>query len=285
MPDIIRQYDNQNHPIIDVNHPLVSMIYFNIVKLKRNQTYLNQLNGYESVYVVLNGNCSINVNDETFDDIGHRDDIWSGKADSVYAPIDAKVMVSANQDCTIAIAGGICEKEYKPFRITPDEVEMVDVGSPETHSRRRIFHILGHNAAGRAGNLLVSELYCDGGCWSGYPPHKHDEDTGSQNEFDETNFQEVYYYQFNPENGFGGQFIFQPDGSEVAYRTKSGDTVIIEKGFHPTVTSPGHQEYIFTILVGKSQRSLIQNFKEEYRHLMDAIPGIGAMRDKFKQKS
>ena len=51
---------------------------------------------------------------------------------------------------------------------------MVEVGSADTHSRRRIFHILGQNAAGRAGRLLVSELYGDAGCWSGYPPHKHD---------------------------------------------------------------------------------------------------------------
>ena len=53
---------------------------------------------------------------------------------------------------------------------------MVDVGSSETHSQRRIFHILGQNGQGRAGRLLVSELYADDGCWNGYPPHKHDTD-------------------------------------------------------------------------------------------------------------
>jgi len=75
----------------------------------------------------------------------------------------------------------------------------LNIGSGETKSHWRIFHILGHNAAGRTGNLLVSELYCDEGCWSGYPPHKHDEERGSQ----ETAFQETYHNRFRSETGFG----------------------------------------------------------------------------------
>ena len=63
---------------------------------------------------------------------------------------------------------------------------MVEVGSVETHSRRRIFHILGQNGVGRAGRLLVSELYGDDGCWSGYPPHKHDTERAPE----ETDFEE-----------------------------------------------------------------------------------------------
>ena len=57
---------------------------------------------------------------------------------------------------------------------------------------------------------------------------------------------------------------------------------LLDKGYHPTVTSPGHEEYIFTILVGKTRRGLVQNFKEEHRHLMRGIPGIQDMVNKFK---
>ena len=64
--------------------------------------------------------------------------------------------------------------------------------------------------------------------------------------------------------------------------TRDGDTVIIDRGYHPTVTSPGHAEYIFTILVGKTTRSLVQNFKEEYRYLTKIIPGVKDMVDNFK---
>jgi hypothetical protein len=34
--------------------------------------------------------------------------------------------------------------------------------------------------------------------------------------------------------------------------------------------------------VGKTQRGLVQNFKEEHRHLMRGIPGIQDMVNKFK---
>jgi len=48
------------------------------------------------------------------------------------------------------------------------------------------------------------------------------------------------------------------------------------------VTSPGHEEYIFTILVGKQQRGLTQRFHEGYGYLMNKFPGIKEMVDKFK---
>lgn len=68
----------------------------------------------------------------------------------------------------------MCTQPFAPYRIAPEDVGMVEVGSQDTHARRRIPHVLGRNAAGRAGNLLVSELCGDDGSWSGYPPHKHD---------------------------------------------------------------------------------------------------------------
>ena len=70
------------------------------------------------------------------------------------------VVIVAQSGCEIAIAGGVWDRQMAPFRVRPEDVDMIDVGSNETKSRRRIFHILGQNAAGRAGNLLVSEPQC-----------------------------------------------------------------------------------------------------------------------------
>jgi 5-deoxy-glucuronate isomerase len=191
--------------------------------------------------------------------------------------------VRAVRDGTeIAVAGGFCAQPFAPFRIAPEEVEMVEVGSAETHSRRRIFHILGQNATGRAGNLLVSELYGDEGCWSGYPPHKHDTEQPPE----ETEFEEIYHYRYRPESGFGAQFCYRADNGNdqppQVVMTRHLDTFLIDRGYHPTVRAPGHEGYIFTILVGRYQRSMIQNFEPMHQHLMSKIPGIQAMRDKFK---
>ena len=126
--------------------------------------------------------------------------------------------------------------------------------------------------------LLVSELYADPGCWSGYPPHKHDTDDGST----ETDHEELYHYRFNPESGFGGQSVYQDGERPQAFVTRHGDTFLLDGGYHPTVTSPGHEGYIFTILAGRSRRGLVQRFEAKHTHLMNGIPGIQGMRDKFK---
>jgi len=279
MKKLIRQFDNRNRPIVDAGDATVPHIHFNLIRLPRGGRYATDLAAVETVWVVLEGNADIRVDRRVFANVGRRETLWSGKADSVYAGIGSRVSVESNQDRTeIAVAGGTCAVAFEPFRIAPGDVEAVDVGSSATKSHRRIEHILGQNAAGRAGNLLVSELYCEEGCWSGYPPHKHDE----ENPPDETAFEELYHYRFQPGNGFGGQFWFDGKGEPEAFMTRNGDTFAFAGGYHPTVTSPGHAEYIFTVLVGNERRSLIQNFHGEYRHLMDRIPGIAGMREKFK---
>jgi len=279
MPDLVRRYDNQNQPIVLPKKGLLTATYFNLLRLRKGEEYRARVEGIETLYAVLSGNVDIEVDGTSFRDVGRRKDIWSGQADSVYATTGAAVRVRANAEGTeVAAAGGVCEKAYPPFRVLPSEVEMVDVGSVETRSHRRIFHLLGQNGLGRAGHLLISELYCDHGCWSGYPPHKHDEDQGKV----ETSHEELYHYRFRPETGFGAQLCFQPDGSSTCYMTRHGDTFLLDRGYHPTVTSPGHEEYIFTILVGKSQRGLVQHFKEDYHYLMAGIPGIQDMVNKFK---
>jgi 5-deoxy-glucuronate isomerase len=273
---LIRAFDNKNEPILAGNEP-VERIYFNIVKLVAGENYQYLLPGFESVVAPMAGTCDLTVDGEAFSGLGRRATIWDGKAEAVYAGPNAEVAIVAQTDCEIAIAGGLWDRRMSPFRVRPEEIDMVDVGSNETKSRRRIFHLLGQNGAGRAGNLLVSELYADEGCWSGFPPHKHDTDQPG-----ETAHEEMYHWRFNPPTGFGAQLWYNPDGETTAYMTRHGDTFAFSDGYHPTVTSPCHQSYIFTILVGKTQRSLIQNFDGTYRHLMDRIPGIAAMREKFK---
>lgn len=278
MPEFIKSYNNKNKPIVDASTECMDISYFNLVQLKAGKTYKTKLSDYETAWVVMHGNCNIRVEDMEFTNIGKRKDIWTGKAESVYAPIKSTIQVKANTDVEIAVGGGLCQTKYEPFFIGKDDVKMVDVGSSDTKSHRQIFHILGQHHKGRCGRLLVSELWAEEGCWSGYPPHKHDVDKLPE----ETDLEEIYHYRFSPDNGFGGQYLMLEDGTETCFVTRNGDTFAFERGYHPTSTSPGHRGYIFTILVGRTQESLVQNFKEEHRHLMDKIPGIKDMRDLFK---
>jgi 5-deoxy-glucuronate isomerase len=279
MPVHLRARPNGNQPIVAAGQTPTDLCYFNLLRLREGQSTRIAVPGFETLFVVMSGRADLAVGSRVFEGVGKRADVWSGNADSVYAGTGEEVAVTARSpEVEIAVAGGRCDRAIGPFRIVPSDVQMVDVGSPETHSRRRIFHILGQNGVGRAGNLLVSELYADPGCWSGYPPHKHDVEQPPS----ETDFQEVYHYRFRPETGFGGQYSYTSDGEPTVVMTRNGDTFLVDRGYHPTACSPGHEGYIFTILVGRHQRSLVQFFDPTHAHLMSAIPGIQAMRDKFK---
>lgn len=280
MPKLIRARDNRNTPIVEPGRGDLMLTYFNLLRLSAGQAATLDVPSCELLCVVLSGRADIAACATEFKNIGRRADIWDGPADSVYCGTCPRVTVRAVRDGTeVAVAGGVCEQPFAPFRILPEENETVEVGSRETHSRRRIVHVLGQNGAGRSGRLLVSELYGDDGCWSGYPPHKHD----TEQPPDETDFEETYHYRYRPENGFGAQFCYDGNGAEPSVvMTRHGDTYLIDRGYHPTVRGPGHDGYIFTILVGRKQRSLVQNFEPQHRHLIGKIPGIQAMRDKFK---
>lgn len=280
MPKLIRARDNRNAPIVQPGRGDLTLSYFNLLRLKCGETFTVDVPTCELVAVVLSGRVDIAAGAQEFRNVGRRADIWEGPADSVYCGTCPRVTVRALREGTeVALAGGACEQPFAPFRITPEEVEEVVVGSVETHSRRRICHILGQNGVGRAGRLLVSELYGDEGCWSGYPPHKHDRERPPE----ETDFEEIYHYRYRPETGFGAQFCYDGSGSEPQVAmTRHGDTYVIDRGYHPTVRGPGFEGYILTILVGRKQRSLVQYFEPQHQALMGRIPGIQAMRDKFK---
>lgn len=278
MQYLIKAYDNENRAIADASSEAMQDTYFNLVRPGKGESVRLDVPGFELVAVVLSGRCTIAAGDVQFDEVGRRADIWSGPADSVYAGTGRTLEITAlTEGVEVAVAGGVCEGEYAPFRVMPDDVQSVVVGSSDTKSRREIFHILGQNAVDRAGRLLVSELYAEEGCWSGYPPHKHDEERDG-----ETNHAEIYHYRFDPETGFGAQLHYFDDGRADAAMTRHGDTYLLPAGYHPTVTSPGHRSYVFTILVGRDQRGLVQHFDPAHKHLQDVIPGLDGMRDMFK---
>jgi len=154
MPLHLPAKPNRNQPIVAAGQSVTDLCYFNLLRLKAGETATIVQPGYELLFVVLAGQADICVGKQLFSSVGQRADIWSGQADSVYAGTGAETTVTGRAPETeIAIAGGRCAQGWAPFRVNPNEVEMVEVGSLETHSRRRIFHVLGQNGNGRAGNL------------------------------------------------------------------------------------------------------------------------------------
>ena len=113
----IAPYDNKNIPIVDVNHDLVPLNYFNIIKLSKGENFKYRLNQYETCIVPATGTINIDVDDQNFNSVGNRSvDVWGGEPEGVYVPTDTKVCFECLTDTAeIFIAGAKYEKVLEPF--------------------------------------------------------------------------------------------------------------------------------------------------------------------------
>jgi len=278
----IAPHDNQNKPIVDVDHDLVPLNYFNIVKLKQGETFDYQVAGYETCIVPATGTIDVDIEGATYPKLGNRGvDVWHGEPEGVYVPTGAHARMTCVSDTTeVFIAGAKYDKVLEPFDVRGDGIDLVQYGSDDTKTHRKIKHILGANQHGKVGRLLVSELYTVGaGGWSGFPSHKHDTDRLP----DESRHDETYNFRFRPNYGSGLQMLQREDNKPGdAYHIMDGSTVMIDKGYHPCCVLPGYEMYYFTILGGLSQRSLKQYFQPTHAEQLHTIPGIMDMVAKFK---
>ena len=278
----IAPHDNSNKPIVDTDNELVPLNYFNIIKLKKGEVFNYSLRGYETCIVPATGTISIDIEGKSFDQLGSRGvDVWDGEPEGAYVPVGAKVRIVCQSDKTETfIAGAKYDKVLEPFDVRKTEIDLVQYGSDETKTHRKIKHILGANQHGKVGRLLVSELYTVGqGGWSGFPSHKHDTDQLPN----ETRHDETYNFRFRPNYGSGLQMLQREDNEPGdAYHIMDGSTMLIDKGYHPCAVLPGYEMYYFTILGGLSQRSLKQYFQPTHEEQLHTIPGIMDMVAKFK---
>lgn len=277
----IPDYDNHNAAIVDRDHARVPLCYFNRITLRHGQVFESVVDGYETCIVPATGSVDVRVAGQLFAHVGQRDRLFAGDPEGVYVPVGAAATITGiGPAAEVFIAGARCQDRYAPFVVRTADIDALQYGSDDTKTHRKIKHILGKNPPGRVGRLLVSELVTVGaGGWSGFPPHKHDTD----NLPDESRHDEVYHFRFNPEPGFGAQFLFR-EGQDIGevFHIRNGSTVLIDKGYHPCVAAPGYQMYYFTILGGLSQRPLVQNFHPTDVHQVHTIPGIADMVAKFK---
>lgn len=277
----IPPFDNQNKPIVDVGHDLVPLNYFNIVNLKAGEVFDYRLEGYETCIVPATGTVTVETGGETYADIGNRGaDVWDGEPEGVYVPSNTGARITARTDTEVFVAGAKFGETLKPFAVRAADLDVVQYGSDDTKTHRKIKHILGAAYHDRVGRLLVSELFTVGaGGWSGFPSHKHDTDRLP----DESRHDETYNFRFRPNYGSGLQMLQRVDNEPGdAYHIMDGSTVLIDKGYHPCCALPGYEMYYFTILGGLSQRSLKQYFQPTHAEQLHTIPGIMDMVAKFK---
>lgn len=138
-----------------------------------------------------------------------------------------KVKIEAVEDSEFIIQQTDNEKEFEPVFYTPDDVlyQHFGKGQWEGTGYRICSTIFDHDNAPYS-NMVIGEVFNQPGRWSSYPPHHHPQP-------------EVYYYQFDPQQGFGACF----NGDDV-YKSIDGSFATITDGNdHQQVVAPGYTMY------------------------------------------
>ncbi len=220
-------------------------IEFKIVNIAPGAKYAEELAKQECCIVVLTGKVNITDTEQTFKSIGTRQNVFDKKpTDSVYVSNDRRFEVEAVSQAQIALCYSLSEKQLPTRLIKASDNTIENRG---IYNNRRLVHNILPDSDSTANSLLVVEVYTDGGNWSSYPPHKHDQDNLPTESF----LEETYYHEINPGQGFVFQRVYTEDLSlDETMTVQSGDVVLVPKGYHPVGVPDGYTSYYLNVMAG-----------------------------------
>jgi 5-deoxy-glucuronate isomerase len=230
---------------------------FRTVRRKPDEELIGKTGNEETALIWLGGRADV----EGFGDVGEREDVFSGKPSALLLPPGARYRVRARTSLHLAIVSAPAESTLPARLIRPDEVRVEIRGKGVTE--RRIHWIVSEKDP--AARLLLVEVLTPAGHWSTYPPHKHDEDKVGV----ERALEELYYYRFNPEQGFAFQGIYTKSRDlNVSIRVRHDDLVLVPRGYHVVSAAPGYDCYYLNAMAG-AVREWLFTTDPDHEWLMD----------------
>jgi 5-deoxy-glucuronate isomerase len=208
----------------------INWLGLEILRLEAGKSWEGSLDDQEAALIILSGRCSISVNDEHWENLGARNDIFSGLATTVYAPRHSQIAVKGESKVEVAIAKSPCDMDLSPALLKPETVPVISSGMANWRRDVRLVIPPGSPVSQR---LIVGETINPPGNWSGIPPHKHDIRTDVENFLEE-----FYLFKIKPPDSYGVQLIYR-DGKGQGHIIGHDDVVTMLSGYHPTVASPG----------------------------------------------
>ncbi len=199
----------------------------------------------ETLVLPLSGSATVTCEDTAFTLIG-RPDVFSGRTDFAYLPIDATATVATVGGGRFALPSARATRRL-PFRYGPVDGVPVELRGAGQASRQ--VHNFCTPETFEAQKLIAVEVLTPGGNWSSYPPHKHDVHTDT-----ERPLEEIYYFEISGTAGVGYQRVYTSgEGREIDVLTevRSGDVVLIPHGYHgPSMAPPGYHMYYLNVMAG-----------------------------------
>lgn len=234
-------------PLCRMGECSLKRLEFGILELEAGESAEYDTREKETAFILLEGYCTVCFGDQTWERIGNRSSVFENRrAVSFYMPAAQKLRIDADTHVKIAVCAAPVTQKTKPQLLTEEHVTVKTLGTAPWE--RVTSFIIDQNT--NAKTLTVGECYVTPGNWAGFPPHKHDVD----NMPTECIAEEIYYFLFEPKEGFALQCVYTADGSvEEAYRVKNDELVEFPYGYHSTVSVPGYSTYFLWIMAGDYQ--------------------------------
>ena len=179
----------------------------------------------ETAFLILRGEMNISWNGRT--ESMKRKDPFEKKPFCLHICKGIKVDIEAAADSEFIIQQTDNNRIFEPVFYTPETClyEHFGKGQWEGTGYRICSTIFDYDNAPYS-NMVLGEVFNQPGRWSSYPPHHHPQP-------------EVYYYQFDPQQGFGACF-----NSDNVYKSIDGSYATITDGIdHQQVVAPGYTMY------------------------------------------
>ncbi len=168
-------------------------------------------------------------------------------------PRDGHAVVTSEKGGRFALCSARARRRL-PFRYGPAEDVPIELRGAGLASRQ--VNNFAAPQAFEADRIIAVEVLTPDGCWSSYPPHKHDVDDGER----EIALEEIYYFevQDGPDGpGFGYQRVYGSGPGrqiDVLQEVRQGDTILVPHGYHgPSMAAPGYHLYYLNVMAGASE--------------------------------
>ncbi len=200
------------------------------LRLSRGEEFELGAGEHEWVLLALSGECDAEVSPLS---------CRLRKHCALYVPKRAKVSLSAVSDVDLAVFSAPAEAAHEPHFADVDRV----LGRADKHrlvggetAKREVITLIGEDVA--ADRLLVGVTWTMKGNWSSWPPHEHGD-----------MLEEVYVFYDMHERAFGVQLVYDDfDNVMFVGIVRSGDAVVIPRGYHPNVAAPGFElKYVWAM--------------------------------------
>ncbi len=196
-----------------------------VKRLAKGEAYSILAPDDETAILILQGEMLVYWQDKSEKMI--RESPFEKKPYCLHVCKNTEIKVEALADSEFIIQQTDNEREFAPVFYKPEDCLYQHFGKGQWEGTGyRICSTMFDYDNAPYSNMVMGEVFNQPGRWSSYPPHHHPQP-------------EVYYYRFNPSQGFGACF-----NGENVYKSEDGDWCTITDGEnHQQVTSPGYEMY------------------------------------------